>query len=442
MIGVVGSADSVQLLTQVAKEMALGEDMILRAYRSPEDAPNLAAEIDPACSFVLFTGRVPFALTQARIELTALSDYIPHSGVDLYRTLVVLLRRFGGQLPRVSIDTIDGAVVRENFDEVGLAPPDHVFDLDPVLSGGGAGTSDIATFHQHAYQNGGVDLCITCLSSVRDRLESAGVPVERVEHTHGSFRDSLRRATLASQLHRSESSQVAALSVTGQGPAKFDGSTMDDLLSVLAGHLQGNLLRTDDSMPTIVTTRGAVERQLVGSGALQRALARLAPLDAWIGVGLGHSSSHACEQASYAITVATATREHQVVLPDGTVRRLLDGADSRLRVRDTGERLQAAARLGGIGPMTLSRLQTALATIGRSDVTAKELARAYGVETRSARRLLNALLKAGIAEQHGALSPPRAGRPQVLYKINVEALLDPATDGGSSFPASATRKGD
>jgi len=111
-------------------------------------------------------------------------------------------------------------------------------------------------------------------------------------------------------------------------------------------------------------------------------------------------------------------------------------------VRDTGERLQAAARLGGIGPMTLSRLQTALATIGRSDVTAKELARAYGVETRSARRLLNALLKAGIAEQHGALSPPRAGRPQVLYKINVEALLDPATDGGSSFPASATRKGD
>lgn len=438
MIGIVGSLDSVQLASHVAKEMSLAEAIIVRAYGTPEDAPALAAEIDPACSVILFTGRVPYALTRARMELTALSDYIPHSGVDLYRTLVLLLRRYAGELPRVSIDTIDGDVVRENFDEVGLTPPDNVFELDRVLSEGGAGTEAIATFHQRLYTQGVVDLCITCLSSVRDQLQAADVPVARVEHTHGALRNSLRWATLASQLQRSEASQVAALSITEPAQDEARDSAMEDL-HVLADQLKGDLVAGDPT-PTIVTTRGAVERQLVRSGALHAALERLASVETWVGVGIGHSVTHAYEQANYAITVATATRAHQVVRPDGTVRQLVDGADISLRVRDTGERLQTAARLSGIGPMTLSRLQTALATLGRSDVTAKELARAYGVEPRSARRLLNAMLKAGIAEPSGAISAPRAGRPQVIYKIDLEALLDPSLTGASD--TTPTRKGE
>lgn len=429
MIGVVGSADSVTLVSQVATEMELAEGLITRAYTSPEDAPAFAQEIDRACSVILFTGRVPFALTQSRVDLTAVSHYIPHAGVDLYRSLVVILRQFAGELPRVSIDTIDGAVVRENFDEVGLAAPEYVFDLDPVLAEGGAGTDAISDFHESLYRNGLVDLSITCLSSVRSRLESAGVPVERVEHTHGSVRDSLQRATLTSQLQRSEASQMAVLMLTSLTDTPAIAITTDELLALLADTLQGEPITTDQGRPAVATTRGAMARELRHAGALGRALDHLAAADAWVGAGLGHSLPHAAEQSRYALTVAAATRNHQVVLPDGTVRRLVGGADSRLSVRHTGERLQAAARLAGIGPMTLSRLQAALSTIGRSDVTAKELARAYGVEPRSARRLLNALLKAGVAEPRGAQSAPRAGRPQVIYKIDIEALLDPAAVG-------------
>src|SRR4029079_8127111 len=115
----------------VAAGMALDEILVCRSYTRPEDAPALAAEIDEACSVIVFTGRAPFALPRAQAELTSATDYVPHSGVDLYRTLVVLARRYEGRLPRVSIDTIAIEVVRENFDEAGLEPPTHVFDLDP-----------------------------------------------------------------------------------------------------------------------------------------------------------------------------------------------------------------------------------------------------------------------------------------------------------------------
>jgi DNA-binding transcriptional ArsR family regulator len=440
MIGIVGSQDSVRLVSEVAQGMDLAEEVIVRAYGNPEEAPALAAEIDPACSVILFTGRVPFVLTRARLELTAFSDYVPHSGVDLYRTLVVLLQRFEGGLPRVSIDTIDGEVIRENFAEVGLEPPVHVFDLDPVLSEGGAGTDAIAGFHQRLYEAGAVDLCITCLASVRDRLQAADVPVERVEHTHGQLRDSLRWATLTSQLQRSEAAQVAALSLTDAVDDQRDQTEVAAVLQTLASQLQGELVTSESGAATIVTTRGAVERQLTGSDAFRSTLERLAAAGAWAGVGLGHSVAHAYEQARYAKTVAQATLEHQVVLPDGTVLRLGDGSDHPLRVRDPGERLQRIARRGGIGHMTLSRLQAAMATLGRSDVTAKELARAYGVEPRSARRLLNALLKAGVAEPAGAMSAARAGRPQVVYKINLEALLDSTADDDTP-DLIATRRG-
>jgi hypothetical protein len=440
MIGVVGSSDSVRLVSEVAKEMALAESVITRAYRNPEDAPAAASEIARACSIILFTGRVPFALARARLELATASDYIPHSGVDLYRTLVVLLRRFDGKLPRVSIDTIGGSVVRENFDEIGVPPPENIFDLEPVLAEGGAGTDAIATFHEQLYRDGAVDLCVTCLSSVRDRLEASGVPVERVKHTRGAVRDSLRRAALTSQLQRSEAAQVAVLGATGHPEMTDDDESLDTLIRVLADQLQGSVVATEGVRPTIATTRGVLERELARLGAVHDALERMGALDAWVGVGLGYSLAQAEEQANYALTVAAATHDHHVVLPDGTARRLVDGAESLLRVRDTGQRLQAAARLGGVGPMTLSRLQAALATIGRSDVTAKELGRAYGVEPRSARRLLNALIKAGVAEPLGAQSAPRAGRPQVIYKIDLEALLDPET-GGMTDPDISTRKG-
>jgi predicted ArsR family transcriptional regulator len=48
---------------------------------------------------------------------------------------------------------------------------------------------------------------------------------------------------------------------------------------------------------------------------------------------------------------------------------------------------------------------------------------AYGVETRSARRLLSGLVDAGLARTSGAQPAPRAGRPQVIYELDVRALL-------------------
>jgi hypothetical protein len=424
MIGIIGSADSVGLVSQVASEMGLAEGLVVRSYGRPEEAPGYVRELDPVCNVILFTGRVPHDLATINASPDAATDYIPHSGADLYRTLVVLARQYGGRLPVSSIDTIDADVVRENYDDLGEVPPRHVYAPDAILRGE-VGLQDLVDFHRDLYAQGEVEICITCLSNVRERLEELGVPVFRVTHTRGVVRDSLRRAALTAQLRTATGSQIAVIAIGAVGSGdeaalKTLAATVDNLSDIV----RGRLIAEGPGAYNIATTRGAVEGELQRRRReVERMLADLDGIGARIGVGFGTSLPHAEEQARYALGIATATKMHSVVMPDGSITRLDDGEQTGIRVRDTDRRRLEAARQVGIGPITFSRLQAALASLGTNRFTAKEFALAYGVETRSARRLLSGLVDAGLARTSGAQPAPRAGRPQVIYELDVRALL-------------------
>jgi hypothetical protein len=187
--------------------------------------------------------------------------------------------------------------------------------------------------------------------------------------------------------------------------------------------VQGRSTTTEPDAHTIVTTRGAVDRELGRRVELHRLLATLRCAGAWVGIGFGTSLPHAEEQARYALAIATTSRDHCLVLADGSSNRLSDGADLGIRSRELDGRLQEAARQAGLGPITYARLRAALASLGSNRVTARDLATVYGVEPRSARRLLSALIKAGMATSAGVQSAPHTGRPQLIYDIDIQALL-------------------
>ena len=431
MIGIIGSADSVALVSQVASEMGLAEGLIARAYTNPEEAPAYARELDSVCSVILFTGQVPHDLANNSATLTAATDYIPHSGADLYRMLVVLARQYGGRLPVSSIDTIAADVVRENYDDLGEVPPRYVYALDAILRGD-VGFQDMADFHRKLYESGEVEVCITCLSYVRELLEPLGVPVFRVAHTRGVIRDSLQRAALTGQLRTATASQIAviAIGVTDSGQ-DAEPTTLAATVESMSDVVRGRLIAEGPGAHKIATTRGAVEGELQRRRReVERMLADLDAVGARMGVGFGTSLPHAEEQARYALGIASATKMHSVVMPDGSITRLEDGEQTGIRVRDTDRRRLEAARQAGIGPITFSRLQAALASLGTNRFTARDFALAYGVETRSARRLLAGLVSAGLAETSGAQPAPRAGRPQVIYELDVRALLASGSESG------------
>lgn len=434
MIGIIGPGDSVALALQVAAELGLGDRVLSRVYEHVEEVRSIARELDDACQVLLFTGRVPHALASRDKDLRAVLAFVPHGEIDLYRAISLALRDRGGRLPVMSIDTIERAAVDEVFLDLGTELPAEVLQLEIDENGNARSAADIAAFHIEAYRRGDVELCLTCLGAVRDWLVEAGVPVIRVEHTRASLREALNHAGLADRLARSQASQIAVAVVDTtklrERMVAADGSIDDSRLGRdvrrqvedLAARLHGTITTRDERYVTIHATRGALEPELQRlSSGRSRAGRSAASLP--VGFGTGESTASAEQNARRALSFADERPGPHALFVDGISVQELGQPRLVHRLRETDGRTLARARSLGIGSLTLARLVAAMRQLDTESVTARDLALAYGVTSRSALRILGRLEKAGYASVLGLHVAPRAGRPQTVYRVDIDRLL-------------------
>lgn len=426
MIGIVGPPDSVNLAKQVAVEVGLASTILTRTYESLNQAVQLAHDLDPLCSVILFTGRAAFvrALTEGRFQ--SVLDYIPHNSVDLYPPLIALLRQHQGQMIRISLDTISQAAVTEVFEDLGLPPPNHLLGLDEAgLLFAAGDASNIVDFHLSAFRQGEVDCCLTCLQPVQAKLIEAEVPVIRIRHTRATVGDALRRASLASRLVRSEATRSAALWVEiVDGSAVRGGrDKMREALARYADRLSGTATEVDPKSFVIHTTRDAIENGATrhGAGHTSAFDTSSLPASVIIGAGVAITVASAEEYAHRALQLARDTGEVHVLYDDGTVLRP-GSLRSNRRVRDIEASAGSLAGRLGMRGLAVTRLIDALRRVDPDAVTASQLAAAHGIKPRSARRLLQALEKTGLAHRLGHLAGPTSGRPQTAWQVDVAGL--------------------
>ena len=429
MIGVVGSADSTVRMQQVAADLSMSDLVLVRSYDRLAQAADLAAELDSVCNVLLFTGLVPYELTRERYPgLHSRAQYVPHGGIDLYRTLALLLSERQGILPRMSIDTIPADLAREGFADLGLEPPDHVLSIESSGTSATRPTVDVVAFHQRLFSKGEVELCLTCLGSVARELEASGVPTVRVQHTKSALRDSLVRAALTDRLVRGEDAQTAVAAIKADLGARGGRRKQRASVEALAAVLHGTAAEENGGLHLIHSTRGSVERLLARcrwqwwqlGGEID------APAHTRFGFGVGATVADAEANARRSLQLAGLGGELHLVRADGAiVNAATSGGPEGLlaRLRYTDDRVLAHARELGLSAMTLARLAAALRNLEVTGFTARELADVYGVETRSARRLLTTLMESGVASEAGHQGGPGAGRPQTVYRIDVEKLV-------------------
>jgi hypothetical protein len=438
VIGVIGPADSTRLALRVAQDEGIEHEVLVRSYASVDEASGLAADLAELCQVILFTGRVPYAHTKAAWPMAAALQYVPHSGADLYRALLHLQREHRGDLPRISLDTIEPSVVGEAYEDLGLTPPRHILPLDMGVDGAIRPVGDITAFHLARYREGDVDVCVTCLGTVYAELAAAGVPALRIAHTRTVLRDSLRQAHLAARLAITEAMQPAAVIVRfgepdatrAADPGSYEGQRrrLEIRMAVvgLAEGLSGRIAELDAETLIVYANRTSVEAALSrlaadASGPLG-AMRRMPELR--LGIGLGGTVRAAEENARRALVMSERYGDLHIGLPDGEV--LLATQEDRAasyRLRETREPNLRVAEQLGLGPLAFARLMRALRQVDVSSLTATDLARASGIEPRSARRLMTSLQRAGIATRMGVQGGPGAGRPQTVYRIDVARLL-------------------
>jgi hypothetical protein len=446
VIGILGPRDSVALAQQVAHQLGRSEDLLTLAYQHVDEAIDLARSLEPMCEVLLFTGAVPFESAKRAGTWQCELDVIRHSQADLYRMIGLILKETGGTFPRVSVDSMDADAVHRVFADMKLPIPEVII---PVIDEQGAfvfeDVEGTARAHLAAIERGEAEAALTCLDGTRRLLVAAGATTWRIDHAWVTIVEALRRAWLASEVKKSKGSSIAIALLKSEAaagkPRGKPSATRASIDRAVATHARrmGSRFVVDDGRYMVTTTEAAIEKMLEQYRNGQKSLVDLAMkpptgMRTTLGVGFGGTFATALDSAEKAFQISDSSRQPTLVRGNGSVVSFVDGAQAGLSLQETSDAILKLAAQTGLGPLSLRRLIAALSRTDHTAVTAQQLAEFYGVMPRSARRMLGRLVAAGYAREAGIRGSVGAGRPHVLYDVDLPRLQQIIASGLSEGP--------
>ena len=400
-IGVVGPSDLVTSTGRILKGLR-GVEIVPLKYRRETDTPKVMADAPGSVDAWLFTGVVPYQLAAAQGLLDRPAAHVEYTGATLMRALVQLLSE-GRDVTSISIDVLDEAEVRETFDEVGLPTSGvRVLPYRPGLS-----LEEILAFHHEARAT----VAITCLRSAYEKLRTEQTTLRLAPSVH-SVRSAVNSLLLVHDALRSDDAQIALGMVEISPDA-------ESALRREAGSLGGSVIRYDDKRWLVIATRGPLEQATASFtelGMLTRLKEQFGPVR--IGFGIGGSGTETEALARRALGRArTAGRTAAVVsLRNDIDLVLVGGAAPRAQQRS---KLQLLAQRAGLSKATLERLQELVHATPEDGLTTRSVADYLGIQPRTARRVLNRLERAGLADATGTQLGTGSGRPLVVYRVHL-----------------------
>lgn len=404
-IGVVGPHDLVDDIAAVCEEQP-GVSARRFDYDHESQAPALTEAHATAVDAWLFTGVVPYTLCREAETLTRPAAFVDYTGATLLQALVRLVRE-GHDVSRMSIDTLPAADVTATLTEAGV-PITHVATL-PHRSG--VTSADATAFHRRQRKGpNGTQIALTCVRSVYEALRSE-MPVHRLAPSTHSVRVALRQLLLQADNQAQEDAQIAI------GLAELPGGD-EGLLKEVVG-LGGTMAPFTAGTHLIVTTRGPLFEATNGFSGLPM-LRRLADRHdvARLGFGLGRGAAEAERLARRALSRARRIGPVVAVLSlRGDTDIVLDSTVTQPLEKEVN--LSIVAQRVGLSVATLQRLREVRFAAGGEPLTTRQLAEQLGVMQRTARRMLNRLELAGLAERTGSLTSGASGRPLTLYRITL-----------------------
>lgn len=430
-IAVVGPDDLVErsMLAEHRRPQGLDCQLVAAGYREEHQTSEILHGLEGRIDGCLFTGPLPYDIARQEGSLRVPGSYVPLNDAALYRTLLGGVREQRCDPTRISVDTMSQEEVEEAYAEI-ETPVERV-SVHPYAVGERA--SSIAAFHEAAWKSGGTTAAVTCIRSVWQLLQVAGVPSLRVLPTQASVRAALRTVVLMGVGTHLADAQIAVAIVQVQPPQpgrERPGLYWHDELRLSLHQILLSEARRMDATVQPFEDRGFLLVTTVGALATSTDDFRTAPfldrirrelgVGAFVGVGLGRSAWEAAAGADRALVRARESGAQGFAMSSGEQVLLLSGADGRPLQTESREQAEAMELLG--------RLVKALDDGrggGRDDsyvVHAQEVADALVTTQRTARRHLQLLTEQGLAWPLPADRTTQPGRPRRRYRLTVERL--------------------
>ena len=432
-IAIVGPSDSASLVCAVAAERS---DLLPQAiiYQDAEEVPLIMRSRLPEFDMWLFSGIVPYhyGLSVATHKPVF---YIPHVGSSLYRALFEITHIKKLELGRISFDTYSQDDVEEFFKDINLPLP--TIYVKPFVDV--ASAKAFASHHYELWQQGRIDVAVTCFLETFEKLKELGVPVIRVTPTRSNIRTTLDVTINSYLAERFKGSQLAIQQVAideyndiVRASSSYNVKRMEmrlyNILVDYAEMLKGSLVSRGDGQYTLYSTRGMLEE---GTNALtiipilqEIACQVKAAVSGGIGFGV---TAYDAEQNAFAALGMAQQKGKGLWMAVSDERKVIGPLSSAVRLEYSIQADAVACRRMAnqlrLSVTTVNRLLAVVDKLDKDTIGAEELAVYLNMTARSARRILTNLVDNGLAEFAGEELIAK-GRPRRFYRIRLKLLLE------------------
>jgi predicted transcriptional regulator len=428
--GIVGPSDSVHLISEIAAEY---NDRLLPIpfiYQNTEEATNILKQNQSRVEVWVFAG--PALYNPAKKSGSKQPFYYLHlDGASLTKTLVEIGYKDGSCLERISIDMLTERDVYETYRDLCI-PSDqvyvHEYSYDTPLE-------DLLVFHRKLFKDGKVDICITCLYSIYEQLQSLGIPAYWVTPTRSNIRETLSTAIQQWETLHFKQSQIAALLVKVEKmEKKTDYNMVSYDLHRLNLEIQSAVLNFSESISgsfmtlgvgtfIIFSTRGSLQETGQQVGSLLEKLSFITESPSNVGIGYGETALTAEENARLALNHAQNYDAFCAFLVDdrGTIEGPLKEQENiSFGFRNENKEISEKLKQSGVTITTFNKILSVQKKMGNHSITAANIAEWLKMTPRNANRILNSLVEQGIAEIIGEEAPTSKGRPRKVYRVSFE----------------------
>ncbi|MED4585038.1 ArsR family transcriptional regulator [Brevibacillus choshinensis] len=426
-LGIIGVEDNLKLMESVAKEYS---EFITFPYlhSTLEEIFDILQTHQYDVDMWLFSGYLPYSVARQWGKVDKPMFFITYTGSCLYKSLYHALYENRVNFNELSFDCFAPNEITQIAEELGVSfNPDYLKQYDKS-------TELIVEHHYELWKNGKTKAAVTSIWRVSNELKKMGVPVFRVNPTKNAIQSAMNVALRTNEMLLFKERQIAVQlleSVTLSGLA-IDLYSSDEYyhkelqitqkLLKYTKKVQGSLKKVGPGRYIIFSTRGAlskITKEFTAVPDLEE-IQQLSQRSVTCGIGIGQSAYEAEIHAGKALL-------HAKEYGNGTWMVLFDnkkisgpiGNSEKSEYSYESTQFQTISEQTSLSVSTISKIDSILNTIGKTEITAHDLAQHMQIIPRSARRIIDQLMKKGFAKEIAEETSHPRGRPRKIYQITL-----------------------
>lgn len=413
-IAVIGSKDFIQQVLFISHQM---EEIEIEPYMysHPKESLQIMQYLKP-CDVIFFSGALPYYISKEMIEQLRIPNiYLQQDETALASSLLSILYHENIRPERISIDLMDASFVTNVFTDIGVSCTPHVMDYQDMLPNM-FGIEEIVQFHFSLYKLGMVDLALTSVHAVYDKLIEIGVPTKRMIDPTKAIIQGVWDAKAKAQMVKSHSATVAVclMSFLSSQNVQYE------LLDTFSRRVNGSFRQVDETSYILYTTRGDIE-MLMKTNVIHELLVQSQGAVA-LGFGYGSTVKEAEQHAKVAESFARNNEMESCFYILTDEKELLGPFPKEKKVyslKNNHPQFVKMAKETKLSPVNLSKIIQFSGSRSSLQFTAADLSDYLQVTRRTAERILKKLVEHDYATICGEEMPYQKGRPRTLYELKL-----------------------